>query len=544
MRELTQKKRLEIIRLFLNGDTFDRISTEADVGKGSVVNVVNELKAGRFPTLADVAELAEALRELSVEMKKKNIGVSQAVLGITFFSRLTELGIPPDKLSSWVDMCRKISPADTPLEEFTTAALELLRLSRETGESYESTAARWSKLRAEAGSLGRDVKNLDLKKKESETKLTALGSDYQRLSKEKQGLENNIKTKSIRCEALKKETNQLEASRHQLNKQVAELDDKVKALRPAAKELERLGFRKDELEKLKTNLKKIASDQSLTPEQLTAGFFQSLDEYQGILGLDKKKKRLMEEVAALQTQKESLEHSLSRLGLPTDEAEEAIKSLASLKKKGISHQTVVSYCKVLSQTGLQPNQLEKEALELGGLGKAIASRKKELRELAVEERKLVKVVDTLHAEEVGIKTTIRDLKESGIKEVKEVSLAVIREVRRADQAFLEDISKWGDIKVKTGKFEEELKLARYFGRLPLANEAVAALIEELPAVVVSQYLNIILAWCLKKFNPKLKPPRFITTKYFSISEYGEVELIDLLAWVLAVFTEGGAYGNK
>lgn len=165
MRELTQKKKLEIIRLFLNGDTFDQISTGADVGKGSVVNVVNDLKAGRFPTLADVAELADALRELSVEMKKKNIGVSQAVLGITFFSRLTELGIPPDKLSSWVDMCRKISPADTPLEEFTTAALELLRLSRETGESYEATAARWSKLRAEAESLGRDVKNSTQKRK-------------------------------------------------------------------------------------------------------------------------------------------------------------------------------------------------------------------------------------------------------------------------------------------------------------------------------------------------------------------------------------------
>lgn len=104
-----------------------------------------------------------------------------------------------------------------------------------------------------------------------EIKLTALGSDCQKLSKERQSFENNIKTQSIGCEALKKETSQLEASRHHLKKQVAELGEKVNALRPAAKALEGMGFRKDELEKLKTRLEKIASDQSLTPEQLTAG---------------------------------------------------------------------------------------------------------------------------------------------------------------------------------------------------------------------------------------------------------------------------------
>ncbi|GAH93706.1 unnamed protein product, partial [marine sediment metagenome] len=33
-------------------------------------------------------------------------------------------------------------------------------------------------------------------------------------------------------------------------------------------------------------------------------------------------------------------------------------------------------------------------------------------------------------------------------------------------------------------------------------------------------------------NPKLRPPRQITQKYFNIGEYTEVELADVLIWAL------------
>ena len=157
MRELTEKKKLQILRLFLEGYSYDDISTKSDVAKGSVVNTVNDFRNGRFPAFADVAELVDVLRELSVELRRRGGGVSEALLGIAFFFRLSEMGVTPEKLWLWESMCREISPPEAPLEEFTAAALELFRLTKETGESYDSVAAKWSELHVKSESLEQEV---------------------------------------------------------------------------------------------------------------------------------------------------------------------------------------------------------------------------------------------------------------------------------------------------------------------------------------------------------------------------------------------------
>jgi len=118
MKELTEKKKLEILRLFLEGYSYDQISTEAVVGKGTVVNVVKDFQAGHFPAFTEVGEVVDALRDLSVELRRKGAGVSEALLGIAFFSRLNEMGVTPDKLWLWADMCREMSAGEAPLQEF------------------------------------------------------------------------------------------------------------------------------------------------------------------------------------------------------------------------------------------------------------------------------------------------------------------------------------------------------------------------------------------------------------------------------------------
>lgn len=279
-------------------------------------------------------------------------------------------------------------------------------------------------------------------------------------------------------------------------------------------------------------------------DALRTEFFRDLAEYGPMVSFEKKRQQLEEKVASLQAQEESLEKILYRLGLPLEEVEEAVKSLVALKKRGIIPSTVVSYYRVLSQSGLQSKVLEKEILELGGLKRGIASRIEENEKLDQEKRNLSRVVGSLRAEETEIKTTIRELKDSGIREVKEVSLAIMEELQTVNRTFLEDLGKWGNLRAEVGRYEEELRLARYFGRLPLSTEAVAVLVEEVSALVVAQYLTIARAWCQKRFNPKLRPPRIIVAKYYRISDYTEVQLADLLTWSLIALTEGGAYGSK
>lgn len=182
MKELTERKKVEILRLFLEGYSYDEIATKSDVAKGSVVNVVTDFKNGRFPAFTEVGELVDALRDLSVELRRKGAGVSEALLGTAFFFRLTEMGVTPDKLWLWADMCREMSPREAPLQEFMTAALELFKLTQETGEAYDSVAAKWSQLHVESERLEQEVQGLKSVREELETTQANLAKDIQRLT--------------------------------------------------------------------------------------------------------------------------------------------------------------------------------------------------------------------------------------------------------------------------------------------------------------------------------------------------------------------------
>lgn len=543
MKELTHKKKLEILRFFLEGYSYDDISTKNDVAKGSVVNVVNDFRAGHFLAFADVAEQVDALRELSVELRKRGAGVSEALLGTTFFFRLNEVGVTPDKLWLWVEMCREMSSAEAPLQEFTAAALELFRLSQETGESYDSLVAKWSELHAESESLAQEVEDLRSAKKEVERTQATLAEDIQRLTQEKGTLDKETAEFSVRREALRKESIDLETRCQDLKTEIEELEAKSTMLGPVVERLDTLGFGESELETLRTKLQELASSEGLTSEELKARFFQELSAYGAMPSFENKKEELQGEVSRLEAQMESLQKIISRLGLPPQEVEEAIKSLASLKRKGITPSAITSYYQVLSQAEMSPNELERDVLEVGGLKKAITSHSEALRRLKEEEAQHSEVVEALRAEEVGIKATIQELTEWGQRVIEESQQKALSAVEQAAQRMAEQIREWGDARGELGEYLDDLKRARYFTRLPLSSEALENYIQDISPLVVSQGLQLVLLWCLRKLNPKFRPPRWVVRKYYSISEYTDVELADLVRWSLEAFTEGVA-GNE
>ena len=538
MKELTERKKLQILKLFLEGYSYDQISTEAAVGKGTVVNVVKDFQAGHFPAFTDVAELVDVLRELSVELRRRGGGVSEALLGIAFFFRLGEMGVTPEKLWLWEAMCREMSPSEEHLQEFTAAALELFRLSQETGESYNSIAVKWSELHAESESLEQEMEDLRSAKEELERTQVTLTKDVQRLMGEKSALDKAVAELSARRETLKKENSQLETTCHSLTTEVEQLQAKSTILGPVVERLDTLGFCESELETLKVKLDGFASGHGLTSEQLTVRFFDDLANYGDLLSFEKKKEELEGEVARLEAQKESLQKTTSRLGVPHHEVEEAVKSLASLKRRGIMPSVVASYYRVLSQAEVGPDELEGEVLELGGLKKAITSRSEALKRLEEEQAQRIKVVEALRAEEAGIKATIQELTEWGQRVIEESQEKALTAVEQATQRMAEEIEEWGDSRAELGAYLDDLKRARYFTRLPLSDEALENYIQDMSPLVVTQGLQMVLFWCLRKLNLKFRPPRWVVRKYYSIGEYTDVELADLVRWSLDAFNEG------
>ena len=96
---------------------------------------------------------------------------------------------------------------------------------------------------------------------------------------------------------------------------------------------------------------------------------------------------------------------------------------------------------------------------------------------------------------------------------------------------------WGNVRGELGKCQNELKLARYFVAIPLSEQAVSNLVNDMDATIVLQYLFLTRAWCLAKYNPKRKPPQAITRKYVGIADYTQVDLADIIMWALSVLAE-------
>jgi predicted DNA-binding protein YlxM (UPF0122 family) len=117
MEKLSTKKKSTIVRQYLSGLSYDEIATASNVSKGTVANVVTELKAGNFPEAIDLGEHIDLLRELSLELKRLNLTPGQCATGLTVLTRITECGLDPADIGRW-PLILKSAGSDDKAREF------------------------------------------------------------------------------------------------------------------------------------------------------------------------------------------------------------------------------------------------------------------------------------------------------------------------------------------------------------------------------------------------------------------------------------------
>lgn len=110
MEKISIKKQMAIIRQYLNKLSFKEIATKENVSVGTVANVINGVKAGEFPELAEVADQVEALREIGGEIRKSNLSLSQCAVAIAILTGLQDLGLEPGDVLRCVAVCRSLTP--------------------------------------------------------------------------------------------------------------------------------------------------------------------------------------------------------------------------------------------------------------------------------------------------------------------------------------------------------------------------------------------------------------------------------------------------
>ena len=199
MEEITLKKRLQVVELYFSGLSFDQISAKSGVSKGSVANIINELKAGNFPEVADITDQIETLRELSVTINKLKITVGKSAVGIALLNRIYELNLDPADMERWPLLLHNIKSQDD-AQEIIEAAYAVRGIQEETGLSL--------------GALEEKVKNLGEKAKELETIIDKI-------------------------EEVKNELSALAINKKDLTEKVSSLDDKFDWLKPRVQELEK-----------------------------------------------------------------------------------------------------------------------------------------------------------------------------------------------------------------------------------------------------------------------------------------------------------------
>lgn len=255
MVELSQRIRMQVLLYYFLGFSYDDIvkaMKDTSVSKGSVVNIVKELKEGVYPEFDDILDEVEGLRELASSIKNSNLTSQEARLGLVFFDQLTKLGVEPQDLKHWVRLCRGIISEEYPVEKLVEAAVRLVKYEEKTGKNYSEILAELEKMSAEKEKLQGEVKELEYSLKQLK----------ESAKKESERLEGEVTGRRKELDEVSKKLDLMIAGSEGLKKCGV---DKVADLTRFIGNYEELGFDAEEvksLAELKRELKELGAEPS------------------------------------------------------------------------------------------------------------------------------------------------------------------------------------------------------------------------------------------------------------------------------------------
>ncbi len=96
MKQILGGKRQEVVQCYLLGHSYEEIARETGVSHGSVANIVKEIESDKLTIPGSAFDQVNDLRQLSLDLRKKKLEPSHALLGLLLFERFRALGISPE----------------------------------------------------------------------------------------------------------------------------------------------------------------------------------------------------------------------------------------------------------------------------------------------------------------------------------------------------------------------------------------------------------------------------------------------------------------
>lgn len=275
MEKLSPKKRVTIVRQYLSGLSYDEIAAKDGVSKGTVANVVTELKAGVFPEAADVGEQVELLRELALDFKRSNFSAGQCAIGLAVLNRITECGLSPADIDRWPVILRSAG-GDDEAQEFVRLVYSIQEVQKRTGLSLD-------KLDDKAHDLERKAAELEPISRRHDTctsELANLTARRGELAREVATLEQKYQLLNPRVKDMEKREKDLSRQATDMETRAAKAETILAALSKEKQRLLDIGLSVEALGAFNERLQSIAQRHHIAPAELRDRLLQEL----GILG--------------------------------------------------------------------------------------------------------------------------------------------------------------------------------------------------------------------------------------------------------------------
>ena len=404
MPELSMRKRLNVVRFYLQGLTYEEIVSKAGVSKGSVVNVINELRAGRFPQVRNLEDEVEALREVAVGLRRTHMSVSQAALGLVVLQGLESLGVEPDELEQVIALYRQLSPEGMETASFVRAAMTLEEVQDRTGKDPEELMVWLEELDARTRELEQQCEEMaplaqevtDLRRQRD-----SLVRERVTLNSKTENLDIQVEEQEQRLDWLQEEVGNTERLIEELGRrflqregEAQEVEHRMNEARRGLDEINRLGLSLARLPELAAQLTAAAQHQGIDSEHFLDWFIYCLQGASSLLGLD----------TLIKAKQEELEGKERALAVASRELDRCVAQLRALKKQRTKEEAAhrelreAWWEEVLSIGATLKEAASLEVKELKALGASlreeIQNSQKECQETALAMGRLQEAVDS------------------------------------------------------------------------------------------------------------------------------------------------------
>jgi len=388
-----------------------------------------------------------------------------------------------------------------------------LKWEKSKGPFYNALQMVFANAGVELGNLHTELKALQEKKVAAEKKLATLKSDQERVE--------------IQVEAKRKEAHSWEQKaslvKGQAEKLDAELGTKAELL-SQVRELQKMGFDKNQFQQLLDVLVDIGTKRGLKPKQAIDSFFTDLKDYDAKSGFVNEVKRLSAIAETRKLEAEKWQAEKENLERKYRESKEAVSSMEALLKQGVKPEQIVAWNRFVASVG-GIDELSKGLSQYKTLKETVAAQNKTVQALKLEKKRLDGEILSLKENKAGIEGAIETLSEQGNEGISAVKDKALSEIRSLIEELRNEVKFIEEAKAEAGALKRELFYARYF--TTNNDEALRTAGKELAEVC----LSVVAKWCrLKKVYCKTKVPDSIRSRYYGLSSYEEVALPDLIRW--------------